>query len=351
LATSKRADLERAEQSGGLPDFIVAKFEAYAAASSSTTHCGLVPGTAALVALRLTPYVDQMDPKSTGFLAAPGASGPALRLPGMHDQQAMPRLDEHLVREGTREEMLRGQRLIAAPAREPHADPHARLDYLITAAAASGYVTSSDLLTRAGPGSEFATDTSVRREGIDPATNTRYLEELAFEVVSTQSLREITLRAEDLSNRGVRRVIAVFVKKREVAEWSASTKSWLPLALDSKLADPTLARPVSIRAVFDAGVADNEVIESLAAKGNPQLAEREAAKHEQGLAQGLARGQEQGQEQGLGQGLLKAVESVCEVLGIALGTAELTHVQALDAAGLESLLDEIKAHRRWPARL
>jgi hypothetical protein len=255
-------------------------------------------------------------------------------MPGMRDHEAMPRLDEHLVREATREEVLRGQRLIAAPAREPHADPHARLDYLITAAAASGYVTSSDLLTRAGPGSEFATDTSVRREGIDPATGTRYLEELAFEVVSTQSLREITLRAEDLSNRGVRRVIAVFVKKPEVAEWSASTKSWLPLALDSKLADPTLARPVSIRAVFDAGVADNEVVESLAAKGNPQLAKREAAKHERGLEQGLR----------------KAVESICEVLGIALGTAEMAYVQALDAAGLESLLDEIKAHRRWPAR-
>lgn len=273
-----------------------------------------------------------MDPKSTGYLAAPSASGPALRFPGMHDQEAMPRLDEHLVREGTREEVLRGQRITAAPAREPHADPHARLDYLISAAAASGYVTSSDLLTRAGPGSEFATDTSVRREGIDPATDTRYLEELAFEVVSTQSLREITLRAEDLSNRGVRRVIAVFVKKGEVAEWSASTKSWITLSLDSTLADPVLARPVLIRALFDAVVADNEVVDSLAAKGNPRLAQREAATREQGLEEGRR----------------EAIEAVCEVLGIPLGPAEVGHVRALDAAGLESLLGAIKADRRWP---
>lgn len=269
-----------------------------------------------------------MDPKSTGFLAAPSATG--------HDPEAMPRLDEHLVRDGTREEVLRGQRLIAAPAKPPHADPHARLDYLITAAAASGYVTSSDLLTRAGPGSEFATDTSVRRAGIDPATQTRYLEELAFEVVSTQSLREITERAEDLSNRGVRRLIAVFVKKGEVAEWSASTSSWVPLSLDSTLDDPTLARPVLIRALFDAGVADNEVVESLAAKGNPRLAQREAAKHEQGLALGR------------NQGLREAIEAICEILGIALGPAETTHLQALDAAGLESLLGALKADRRWP---
>jgi hypothetical protein len=274
-----------------------------------------------------------MDPKSTVFLAAPSsASGPALRFPGMHDHEAMPRLDEHLVREGTREEVLRGQRIVAAPARAPHADPHCRLDYLISAAVASGYVASSDLLTRAGPGSEFATDTSVRREGIDPATKTRYLEELAFEVVSTQSMREITERAEDLSNRGVRRLIAVFVKNGEVAEWSVGGKCWIPLSLDSTLADPTLARPVLIRALFDAGVADNEVIESLAAKGNPRLAQREAAKHEQGLREGLQ----------------QAVEAICDVLEITVGPAERAHLQTLDAAGLESLLVTLKVHRRWP---
>jgi hypothetical protein len=273
-----------------------------------------------------------MDPKSTGFFAAPSASGPALRFPGMGNPEAMPRLDEHLVREGTREEVLRGQRIIAAPARAPHADPHCRLDYLISAAAASGFVTSSDLLTRAGPGSEFATDTSVRREGIDPATDTRYLEELAFEVVSTQSLREITERAEDLSNRGVRRVIAVFVKKGEVAEWSVRSKSWLPLSLDSTLADPVLARPVLLRALFDAGVADNEVVESLAAKGNPRLAQREAAQHDQGLELGRR----------------EAIEAICEVLGIALGPTERAHLHTLDTGELDSLLSAIKTHRRWP---
>jgi len=40
---------------------------------------------------------------------------------------------------------------------------------------------STELLTRAGPRSDFATDTCVCRSGIDPRTGSRYLEELAFE--------------------------------------------------------------------------------------------------------------------------------------------------------------------------
>src|SRR5689334_16812996 len=134
-----------------------------------------------------------MDPKarSVAYLAPAMNSNPALQCPSMH-----PRLDEHLVEEGTREEMLRGQRLYAAPAREPHAERHCELDYVIRAHVEDGYIPASDMLTRAGPGSEFATDTAVRKRGIDPATGTRYLEELAFEVVSTQSLREMVLRAD-----------------------------------------------------------------------------------------------------------------------------------------------------------
>jgi hypothetical protein len=41
----------------------------------------------------------------------------------MSNPETMPRLDEHLVREGVREEVLRGQRLVAASAEAPHADP------------------------------------------------------------------------------------------------------------------------------------------------------------------------------------------------------------------------------------
>lgn len=64
---------------------------------------------------------------------------------------------------------------------------------------------STELLTRVGPKSDFATDLCIRREGIDADTGRRYLEELAFEVVSEQPLRDITDKTEDLLARGVRR--------------------------------------------------------------------------------------------------------------------------------------------------
>lgn len=70
---------------------------------------------------------------------------------------------------------------------------------MIGAHVKEGYVGSTDLLTRAAPSSDFATDTCIRRDGIDPATNTRYLQELAFEVVNEQSMRDITDQAEDLT--------------------------------------------------------------------------------------------------------------------------------------------------------
>ena len=129
-----------------------------------------------------------MDPKPTqGMLLAPGASdGHAVRLPG-----PFPSLDEHIVKPETRDEMLRGHRVITMPALAPHADRQCEIDYVVRGNVRTGYVSSSDLLTRPTTGSEFATDTCVRKEGEDPSTGTRYLEEVAFEVVNEQSHRSI----------------------------------------------------------------------------------------------------------------------------------------------------------------
>ena len=87
------------------------------------------------------------------------------------------------------------------------------------ATCSAGYVGSTDLLTHVLHGSDFASDTCIRRGGDDPATGGRYLEELAFEVVHEQPLKKVTERAEDWSRRGVRRVIGIFVKKGTVEEW------------------------------------------------------------------------------------------------------------------------------------
>jgi hypothetical protein len=240
------------------------------------------------------------------------------------NRPALPGVDDHLVvPETTRDELVRGRHVIAMPALPPHADRHCEVDYVIRANVAEGYVTSSDLLTRVGPDSNFATDTSVRRAGIDPATGQRYLEELAFEVVSEQSNRDIRERAEDLAARGVRRLIAVFVKRGEIREWSSEHNDWITLPLDGVLEDPTLARPVLVRALLDAAAADDEVFSALEAKDNPRLVRRRE--------QDLERGRREG-----------AIETACRLLGIAFGPNERDQLESLDVAALDALLSRLE---------
>ncbi|MEX1368112.1 MAG: hypothetical protein AB1Z98_33595 [Nannocystaceae bacterium] len=239
-----------------------------------------------------------------------------------------PYIDERLVRPETREEMVRGQLIHAAPAKPEHGDRHAKVESVIDAHVAPGYISSVDLLTRAGPRSDFATDTCVRRDGIDPRTGSRYLEELAFEIVNEQSMRHMTVRAEDLTACGVRRLIGVFVKKGEVRQWSGELGRWVPLDLDDVIDDPTLARPVPVRALLDAAAAADAVVGAFEAKGHPRF--------------------EQIHDQGLRAGLLRGIEAVSELLGLPLDTDRRAQLERLDPQQLEAWLARIKAERRWP---
>jgi hypothetical protein len=293
------------------------------------------------------------------MLLAPPRSGPgaALRLPPAAEP---PPIDERLVRPETREQIVRGRRVLALPANPAHGDRHFELDYIIRAHVKEGYVGSTDLLTRSAERSDFATDTCVRRAGLDPRTDTRYLEELAFEVVNEQSLRDITEQAEDLTARGVRRVVAIFVKKGEVCEWSAKKGGWSKLDPEGELSDPTLARPLRVRDLLDAAEADNAVARALLAKNNPVLTEVAIESHKAGLAEGkkkglaegkkkgLAEGEKKGLAEGEKQGLRRGIEVACDLLGIELTEERRARLIGLDASGLEALLAQIRAQRRWP---
>jgi hypothetical protein len=158
------------------------------------------------------------------------------------------------------------------------------LDYLIEAHVPSGYEAATDLLTRHDEESDFATDTCVYKEGVDPETGTRYLEEIAFEVVSEQNERYVTEKARRMHRRGVRRIFTVWVKKERVCEWSPQTQSWRLLERDSWIEDPCLVTPLAVAAVLDAAEADNAVVEALAAKGNPAIRRREEAAEARGVA-------------------------------------------------------------------
>ena len=208
----------------------------------------------------------------------------------MPGRGAILNVDDHLVEpEVSRDEIVGGRRVVASPAETAHADQHSRLDYVLQAHVASGYRVSVDLITRHGPITDFASDACVRREGIDPATGRRYLEEIAFEVVSQQRESLATEKAEHMRRRGVRRIFAVWVKSGKVGEWSAEGRTWRRLEAGAKIEDPCLVRPLEVGALLNAAVADNAVVEALAAKGNPAILARDAAAEAKGLTKGAAR--------------------------------------------------------------
>ena len=272
-------------------------------------------------------YPAYVDPKPPRRYDAPAEDGrpSATRSP---EPSAFPRLDDHLVRPETREEMVRGRLVLAMPALEPHADRHHELDFLTRGAVAPGYVGATELLTRAGEGSQFATDTCIRREGIDPATNHRYLEELAFEIVNEQSLGDITVRAEDLSARGVRRILAIFVKRGEVREWSAERNDWLTLDPSSTFEDRTLVQPIPVRALLDGAAANRAVVRALYAKQEPAILEIKA--------------------EGITEAITEAIMALCTALHIPLDEPRRAAIEALDVAGLQALLVTLGTERRWP---
>lgn len=218
-----------------------------------------------------------MDDRRPAYdLKAPGASGQPVRLPG---SSSLPRVDEHLVEaEVTRDEVIGGRRVVAMPAKAPHATRQFQLDYALEPHIAPGYIGAADLLTRVDADSDFASDACVYREEVDPQTGTRHLEEIVFEVVSEQNEGVVTEKALRMHRRGVRRIFAIFVKgERRVGEWSADTRSWRILDRSAHIEDPCLKVPLPVAALLDAAAANQAVVEALAAQGDPTIRRREAA--------------------------------------------------------------------------
>lgn len=205
-----------------------------------------------------------MDPRSDNLqLEAPGRPSARSTRMGLDDRLVVPEL--------RREEMLDGQRLRAAPAEYQHADPHCRLDALVTAHAKPDYIGSTDLLTRVGEASDFASDTCIRRSGFDPATGERHLEELAFEVIHRRGRKENDRRAASMIERGVRRIIGIFVLRETVAEFEPKAGRWRTLDPDDVIDDPCLVRPLPVRALLDSALAEAAVVEALETRGSPAI--------------------------------------------------------------------------------
>ncbi|MCP4661480.1 MAG: hypothetical protein GY856_39250, partial [bacterium] len=192
--------------------------------SDTPGYCASAPASASgSVAAERLPYVHGAILEQASAVPEPSPAA-AESLPA----GGWPRVDDYLDEpdEVHRWERIGDERLEALPATPGHGDPHATLDALVVAHLAKGFVSSVDLKTRVSKKQEYASDTCVRKAGIDPTTKTRYLEQLVFEVVHKRSKQKTRERASGFAARGVHRQIGIFVREKTVREWLKSENDW-----------------------------------------------------------------------------------------------------------------------------
>ena len=260
-----------------------------------------------------------MDPKHNAgaMLCAPHTQGvvdssPQMRSPQMAGRTergaSFPPVDQHVVKpEVTYDEMIRGRKVSAMTALFPHAKAQNGLAFLIAPHVKPGYVALTELLTRAAEDSDFGTDVCVCREGTDPETGSRYLEEISFEVVNEQTMRDVREKAEDLIRRGVRRVFAIFVKKSQACEWSKATNAFVTLDNADVLEDELFVRPIAVKALLDYRLSENEVARALDLKGNPAIESLKENARKLGVDEGRKLGVDEGLLHGRRETLVELV--------------------------------------------
>jgi hypothetical protein len=300
-------------------------------------------------------------------------------------------VDDRVVEPETGTEMIRGEVRKALPAEPPHAEEQCNIAYVIRSDVASGYVASTELLTRVDSEADFATDACIRKVGCDPETGSRYLEELSFEVKHKQSQADITARARQLIGRGVRRVFAIHVREGEqgvlhagpVKEWLASEDAWLELHPRAEIVDPCLRQPITVKALIDATEADNQVARTLLAKNNAVLAEarRKALEAQKKVLSETHQKELEAQKTELSEAHQKELEAqktelseahqkeleararelrardtqaildLCDALAIEVTTGRRARMDAMTVDELDLLRGAILAQRRWPENL
>jgi Uma2 family endonuclease len=210
--------------------------------------------------------------------------------PGTPATPELPAVDARLVAPDSHYEIDDGKLVPVAPSDESHANRHSKISALLEAHVTDDFDVASDMLTRTSETSDVAPDASVYPRTRDPATGGRRLEELAFEVVATQSLADAAHKAAKLAGRGVRRCFAIDVARARAFEWSPGLATWAMLHHDATIADPAFVVPLPVAALVHAAKVDDAVVAALVAKGNPVI----AALAERARAEGIARGRAEG---------------------------------------------------------
>jgi hypothetical protein len=233
-------------------------------------------------------------PSSDRSLAAPG----------------LPALDERLVAPETRYEIYDGELAYVCPADAPHATRHLQIAALLEAHTGPTFEAAADLLTRTSETDDVAPDVSVYPDAPDPERGGRQIEQLAFEIVSTETLGHAGRKASKLVARGVRRVFAIDIERSRALEWSAALGTWSVLDAADHIHDPALAVPLPIDSLIRSAKADDAVARALLVKRNPVL---EAAR-----AQERAEGKQEGLAEGLARGSAEALIAILHARGVAL---------------------------------
>src|SRR5205809_7867384 len=117
-------------------------------------------------------------------------------------------VDEHIAPLEMPYEILDGKLVRVSPAKPVHARRQSKISALLEAHVARRFTVACDMLTRTSENNDFAPDVSVYPRARDRQTGGRQLEHMAFEVVSTQTLKFVGRKASKLARRGVRRVFA-----------------------------------------------------------------------------------------------------------------------------------------------
>lgn len=183
-------------------------------------------------------------------------------------QLPLPAVDDRLVMPETRFEIHDGEVRYVSPADELHGSRHSKLSALLEAYVNLEFDVAVDMLTRTSTTNDFAPDASVFPRERDPQTGTRQIEQLAFEIVSTERLAHAGEKARKLLARGVRRVFAIDVERKRALEWATRLDSWQMLASNAAIEDAVFALPVPIEALVSASHTDDAIAAALIAKGN-----------------------------------------------------------------------------------
>ena len=231
-----------------------------------------------------------------------------------HAAPKLPGIDDRLVEPEARHEMLDGELVYVSPADHPHARRHAKVIALLEAHASPEFAVGCDQLTRTSEIDDVAPDISVYPDADDPVTGGRQLEQLAFEIVSTESLGHAATKAAKLTARGVRRVFAIDIERSRALEWSPALGTWQRLDPAGYIEDAALALPLPIAAMLHAARADDEIARALVVRHNPVI---EAVR-----AEDRAAAKAEGDQEGFLRGKAEAVLVVLAARRVAVGDAE-----------------------------